>query len=118
MSAEDSGQSISPTSDELTLDNTRLRQRLADVEEKLDERVAAAVAEVTSSFRSEATEQQRRQHRAELDALAAQNAALTHKLQQQRRDADLAARERCAVVSAHCTLRCRHAPFHSRHRRN
>jgi len=94
MSTEDSGQSISPTSDELTLDNTRLRQQLADIEEKVDERVAAAVAEVTSSFRSEATEQQRRQHRAELDVAAAQIAALTHNLQQQRRDADLAARER------------------------
>jgi hypothetical protein len=63
MSTEDSGQSISPTPDELALDIARLRQQLADADEKLDER-------------------------------AVQNAALTRDLQQLRRDADQAARER------------------------
>ena len=94
MSTAESGQPISPTSEELTLENTRLRQQLADIDEKLDDRVSAAVAEATAGFRSEATEQERRQYRAEMDTLTAQNAALTRDLQQHRSDADHAARER------------------------
>jgi hypothetical protein len=94
MSTEEPSQSISPTSEELALDNARLRQQLADIDEKLDERVSAAVAEATSSLRSEATDQERRQYRIELDDLAAQNAALMRDLQQHRREAEQAARER------------------------
>lgn len=94
MSTEEPSQSISPTSEELALDNARLRQQLADNDEKLDERVSAAVAEATSSLRSEATDQERRQFRTELDDLVAQNAVLMRDLQQHRIEAEQAARER------------------------
>ena len=43
MSTEDSGQSISPTSDELALEIAQLRQQLTDRDEKLDERIAENV---------------------------------------------------------------------------
>jgi hypothetical protein len=93
MSTEDSSHSISPTPDELALDIARLRQQLASKDEKFDERLSAAVAEAMSSFHAE-DQQERRQYREALDALTARNAALTHELQIERRDAHQAARDR------------------------